>query len=84
MKKLVALLLALVLVLGLVACGAPATNDGAGDTTGAAAGDTTGEVAEKSDVKVGFIHVPRMTGMGDPSLPLETIRDALAAAIRAC
>ena len=37
-----------------------------------------------TDVKVGFIHVPRMTGMGDPSLPLETIRDALAAAIRAC
>lgn len=37
-----------------------------------------------TETKVGFIHVPRMTGMGDPSLPLETIRDALAAAILAC
>lgn len=37
-----------------------------------------------TDVRVGFIHVPRMTGMGEPSLPLESIRDALAAAIRAC
>ena len=37
-----------------------------------------------SDTKVGFIHVPRMTGMGDPSLPLETIAAALVAAIKAC
>ncbi len=43
MKKLFALLLALVLVLGLAACGAPATNEG---------GETT---AAKSDLKVGFI-----------------------------
>ena len=48
MKKIIALLLALVLVLGLAACGAPATNQG-GNETG---GNTT---AAKSDLKVGFI-----------------------------
>ncbi len=37
-----------------------------------------------SAVNVGFIHVPRIPDMGEPSLPLETIRDALIAAIEAC
>ena len=45
MKKLFALLLALVLVLSMAACGTPATNEGGNDTTAAA----------KSDLKVGFI-----------------------------
>ena len=35
-----------------------------------------------SDVKVGFIHVPRIPEMGDPSLPLESIVKALIAAIQ--
>jgi basic membrane protein A len=48
MKKLFALLLALVLVLGLAACGAPATNEG-----GNQGGNET--TAAKSDLKVGFI-----------------------------
>ena len=50
MKKLIAMLLALVMVLGLVACGAPATNDG--NATGTPDGTTA---AAKSDLKVGFI-----------------------------
>ena len=58
MKKLIALLLALVMVLGLAACGAPA--DDAKDTTAAAGNDTTAAAddttaAAKADVKVGFI-----------------------------
>ena len=61
MKKLVALLLALVLVLGLVACGAPATEEGKSTTdapvgtTGASEENTTAPVVEKAEVKVGFI-----------------------------
>ena len=53
MKKLIALLLALVLVLGLAACGAPADDakDTSGDTTTTAAGN---EETNK-DLKVGFI-----------------------------
>ena len=43
MKKILAMLLVLVMVLGMAACGAPATNNG---------GETT---AAKSDLKVGFI-----------------------------
>ena len=58
MKKLIALLLALVMVMGLAACGAPA--DDAKDTTAAAGNDTTAAAddttaAAKADVKVGFI-----------------------------
>ena len=37
-----------------------------------------------TETKVGFIHVPRIPEMGDPSLPLETIVKALTAAITAC
>ena len=44
MKKLFALLLAVVMILSMAACGAPATNDGGNETT-----------AAKSDLKVGFI-----------------------------
>ena len=44
MKKILAMLLVLVMVLGMAACGAPATNDGGNETT-----------AAKSDLKVGFI-----------------------------
>ncbi len=52
MKKLIALLLALVLVLGLAACGAPADDakDTSGDTTTAAGNEETNK-----DLKVGFI-----------------------------
>ncbi len=58
MKKLIALLLALVMVLGLAACGAPAndakdTTAAAGNDTTAAADDTT--AAAVKDLKVGFI-----------------------------
>lgn len=37
-----------------------------------------------TDVKVGFIHVPYLPQQGQPSLPLEQIAAALAAAIHAC
>lgn len=37
-----------------------------------------------SDVKVGFIHVPQLPEQGAPSMPLEQITAALAAAIQAC
>ncbi len=51
MKKLIALLLAALMVLGMVACGNTASN---GETTGAA--DATGTTgAPASDLKVGFI-----------------------------
>ena len=50
MKKILALLLVLVMVLGMAACGAPAQSGN--ETTGAAGGDTA---AAKSDLKVGFI-----------------------------
>ena len=50
MKKILAMLLVLVMVLGMAACGAPAQSGN--ETTGAAGGDTT---AAKSDLKVGFI-----------------------------
>ena len=52
MKKLVALLLALTLVLGMAAC-APAQNGG--EDTQAPAGNETNAPAAKSDLKVGFI-----------------------------
>lgn len=35
-------------------------------------------------VKVGFIHVPQLPEQGSPSMELENIVEALAAAIRAC
>ncbi len=63
MKKIIALLLAVVMVLGLAACGqAPAENNdttgAAVDTTGAAGTDTTGAVAgDYSDIKVGAIYI---------------------------
>ena len=57
MKKLIAMLLALVMVLGMAACGAPA--DDAKTTTAAAGNETTAAVdttaAAKTDLKVGFI-----------------------------
>ena len=60
MKKLIALLLAMVMVLGMAACGAPATDDA--DTTAAAGNETQpdgtetkGEEVDASDLKVGFI-----------------------------
>ena len=37
-----------------------------------------------TDVKVGFIHVPRLPEQGSPSLPIEQTVKALEAAIRAC
>ena len=37
-----------------------------------------------SAVKVGFIHVPYIPEQGNPSMPLEEITAALAAAIKAC
>ncbi len=37
-----------------------------------------------TNVDVGFIHVPQLPQQGEPSLPLETITSALAAAIEAC
>jgi len=59
MKKIIALLLAMVLVLGMAACGAPATNDP--ETTAAAGNETQGttepkeEEIDASNLKVGFI-----------------------------
>ena len=60
MKKLIALLLAMVMVLGMAACGAPATD--APETTAAAGTETQpdgtetqGEEVDASDLKVGFI-----------------------------
>ena len=48
MKKIIAILLAAVMVMGLAACGTtePATTTAAPETTGAAAGETTGEAGE--------------------------------------
>lgn len=37
-----------------------------------------------SETKVGFIHVPRIPELGEPSMPLERIVAALTAAITAC
>lgn len=36
---------------------------------------------ENTPVRAGFIHVPYMSGMGEPSLPLEQIVQALTAAV---
>ncbi len=39
---------------------------------------------EGTDVKVGFIHVPNVPELGNPSLPIEQIISALIAAITSC
>ena len=59
MKKLIALLLAMVMVLGMAACGAPATDapetTAAGTETQPDGTETQGEEVDASDLKVGFI-----------------------------
>ena len=68
MKKLFAMLLAIVMVLGLVACGTPATNNG-GETNGAAEGTKTIAVIAKGEthafwqaVKAGAVDAGKAAG----------------------
>ncbi len=56
MKKIIALLLAVVMILGLAAC-APAAQNGDNETTTGAANDATGDNKETVDIKVGAIYI---------------------------